>query len=63
MHMLRKGEVRGVGKGDDTGQMTFITRPFGGVPKLNEMMRLHPISRMGCVSVTERVSERPVSSS
>ncbi len=29
MHMIRKGHVRGVGKGDSTGQATFIARLFG----------------------------------
>jgi transposase, IS6 family len=29
MHMLRKGQVRGVGKGDLTGQVSFIARLFG----------------------------------
>jgi len=29
MHMLRKGQVRGVGKGDITGQVTFVARLFG----------------------------------
>jgi transposase, IS6 family len=29
MHMIRKGQVTGVGKGDITGQVTFITRLFG----------------------------------
>ena len=27
--MIRKGQVRGVGKGDSTGQVTFIARLFG----------------------------------
>jgi transposase, IS6 family len=30
MNMLRKGQVRGVGKGDITGQVTFVARLFGG---------------------------------
>jgi transposase, IS6 family len=29
MHMIRKGQVRGVDKGDSTGQVTFIARLFG----------------------------------
>ena len=29
MHMLRKGQVRGVGKADITGQVTFIASLFG----------------------------------
>jgi transposase-like protein len=29
MHMIRKGQVRGVDKGDITGQVTFIARLFG----------------------------------
>ncbi len=29
MNMLRKGQVRGVGKGDITGQVAFIARLFG----------------------------------
>jgi transposase, IS6 family len=29
MHMLRKGQVQGVNKGDITGQVTFIARLFG----------------------------------
>ena len=29
MHMIRKGQVRGVGKGDITGQVTFVARLFG----------------------------------
>ena len=29
MHMLRKGQVRGVGKGDIKGQVTFVARLFG----------------------------------
>ena len=29
MNMLRKGQVRGVGKGDIPGQVTFIARLFG----------------------------------
>jgi transposase, IS6 family len=29
MNMLRKGQVRGVGKGDITGQVSFITSLFG----------------------------------
>jgi hypothetical protein len=31
MHMIRKGQVRGVGKGDITGQVTFVARLFGVV--------------------------------
>jgi len=30
MNMIRKGQVRGVGKGDITGQVFFITSLFGG---------------------------------
>jgi len=30
MNMIRKGQVRGVGKGDITGQVTFIAHLFGG---------------------------------
>jgi transposase, IS6 family len=29
MNMLRKGQVRGLGKGDITGQVTFISSLFG----------------------------------
>ncbi len=29
MHMIRKGQVRGVGKGDITGQISFIASLFG----------------------------------
>ena len=29
MNMIRKGQVRGVGKGDSSGQVTFIARLFG----------------------------------
>jgi len=29
MHMIRKGQVRGVGKGDISGQVFFITSLFG----------------------------------
>ncbi len=29
MHMIRKGQVHGVNKGDSTGQVTFIVRLFG----------------------------------
>jgi hypothetical protein len=29
MHMIRKGQVAGVGKGDITGQVTFIAHLFG----------------------------------
>ncbi len=29
MHMIRKGQVRGVGKGDITGQVSFIAGLFG----------------------------------
>ena len=29
MHMIRKGQVRGVGKGDITGQVTFVAGLFG----------------------------------
>jgi transposase, IS6 family len=29
MHMIRKGQVRGVGKGDITGQVAFIASLFG----------------------------------
>ena len=29
MNMLRKGQVRGVGKGDITGQVAFIASLFG----------------------------------
>ncbi len=29
MNMIRKGQVRGVGKGDITGQVTFVARLFG----------------------------------
>ena len=29
MHMIRKGQVRGVGKGDITGQVAFIAGLFG----------------------------------
>ncbi len=29
MHMIRKGQARGVGKGDITGQVTFIASLFG----------------------------------
>ena len=29
MHLIGKGQVRGVGKGDSTGQVTFVARLFG----------------------------------
>ncbi len=29
MNMIRKGQMHGVGKGDITGQVTFIARLFG----------------------------------
>jgi transposase, IS6 family len=29
MNMVRKGQMRGVEKGDSTGQVTFIARLFG----------------------------------
>ena len=29
MHMIRKGQVRGVGKGDITDQVAFIASLFG----------------------------------
>ena len=29
MHMIRKGQVSGVGKGDIMGQVTFIASLFG----------------------------------
>ena len=29
MHMIRKGQIRGVGKGDIPGQVTFVARLFG----------------------------------
>jgi len=29
MHMIRKGKVSGVGKGDITEQVTFVARLFG----------------------------------
>jgi hypothetical protein len=29
MHMLRKGQVTGVGKGDIRGQVTFVAHLFG----------------------------------
>jgi transposase, IS6 family len=29
MNMIRKGQIKGVGKGDITGQVTFITHLFG----------------------------------
>ena len=29
MHMIRKGQMQGVGKGDIPGQVTFIARRFG----------------------------------
>src|SRR6266568_9399990 len=29
MNLIRKGQVRGVGKGDITGQVTFVARLFG----------------------------------
>jgi transposase, IS6 family len=29
LHMMRKGQVRGVGKGDITGQISFIASLFG----------------------------------
>ena len=29
MHMIRKGQMQGVNKGDVTGQVTFIARLFG----------------------------------
>jgi IS6 family transposase len=29
MHMIRKGQMHGVVKGDSTGQVTFIARLFG----------------------------------
>jgi transposase, IS6 family len=29
MNMIRKGQLRGVGKGDITGQVTFVARLFG----------------------------------
>ena len=29
MHMIRKGQVRDVGKGDIAGQVTFVARLFG----------------------------------
>jgi transposase, IS6 family len=31
MNMIRKGQVTGVGKGDITGQVTFIAHLFGVV--------------------------------
>jgi hypothetical protein len=29
MHMMRKGQMHGVNKGDITGQVTFIAQLFG----------------------------------
>ena len=35
MHMLRKGQMRGVGKRDLVGQAMFISSLFEVLPKLN----------------------------
>ncbi len=31
MHMIRKGQMKGMNKGDVTGQVAFIARRFGMV--------------------------------
>ena len=41
MYMIRKGQMRGVEKGDITGQAAFIARLFGVAAKLSKEVGLH----------------------
>jgi DDE domain len=41
MHMIRKGQMRGVEKGDSMGQRAFIARLFGGAASAEQKGGLH----------------------